>query len=497
MNQEQTRLTDPTWKSWGPYISDRQWGTVREDYSANGNAWNSITHDMARSKTYRWGEEGIAGICDDNQLLCFGIALWNKKDPILKERYFGLTNPEGNHGEDVKELYYYLDNTPTHSYMKMLYKYPQQPYPYSWLVDENKRRGRNDPEFELIDTGILNNNDYFDVYTEYAKNAQEDILVKITVYNRGMNDCALNVMPTIWFRNTWAWGYDNYMPELTADSHGVIEVFHRDIGQMWLNGEGSPELLFCNNETNVNRLYNYDDGKLYYKDGINDHIINGAETVNPKQTGTKAAINYDITIKAKESYTIRLRLSKDAKNGFEDFDTIFNARQSEADEFYKDIQPANSTPDSAMIQRQAYAGMLWSKQFYYFDVNHWLKGDPAEPVPPPQRLTGRDSKWQHFNAKDIISMPDKWEYPWFASWDLAFHALTLANIDMELAKNQMLLLLRVWYMHPNGAMPAYEWDFNDANPPVHAKMAFEIYNMDKAANDVKGILIFSSAFFIS
>jgi len=486
MNEEQTRLKDPTWKKWGPYVSDRQWGTVREDYSANGDAWNYITHDMSRSKAYRWGEEGIAGICDDDQLLCFGVSMWNKKDPIIKERYFGLSNPEGNHGEDVKELYYYLDNTPTHSYMKMLYKYPQQAYPYAWLVDENKRRGRNDPEFELIDTGILDNDDYFDVFTEYAKNDQDDILIKITINNRGIHDCPLNVLPTIWFRNTWAWGYDNYVPELTADSHGVIEVYHKDLGQMWFNGEGSPEILFCDNETNTKRLYNYDDGKQYYKDGINDHIVSGAATVNPKLTGTKAAINYDIMVKAKDSYTIRLRLSKNAKNGFDDFDTLFNTRIAEADEFYKGIGQNNTTPDLVMVQRQAYAGMLWSKQFYYFDINHWLKGDPAEPLPPAQRLCGRDSKWQHFNARDIISMPDKWEYPWFASWDLAFHALTLANIDMDLAKNQMLLLLRVWYMHPNGAMPAYEWDFNDANPPVHAKMAFEIYNMDKVANGGKG-----------
>jgi hypothetical protein len=495
MNEEQKRLTDPTWKKWGPYVSDRQWGTVREDYSANGDAWNYITHDMSRSKAYRWGEEGIAGICDDNQLLCFAVALWNKKDPILKERYFGLSNPEGNHGEDVKELYYYLDNTPTHSYMKMLYKYPQQEYPYAWLVNENKKRTRDDPEFELIDTGILNNNEYFDVFTEYAKNDQNDILIKITIHNRGANDCELSVLPTIWFRNTWDWGYDNYLPELTADSHGVIEVYHRDLGQMWLNGEGSPELLFCDNETNTSRLYNYNNGKSYFKDGINNHIVNGENTVNPKKTGTKAAINYDVTVKEKDSYTVRLRLSKNAKNGFDDFDAIFNARIAEADAFYQETQKGNPNPDSVMVQRQAYAGMLWSKQFYYFDINHWLNGDPAEPTPPAQRLTARDSKWTHFNAKDIISMPDKWEYPWFAAWDLAFHSLTLANIDMELAKNQMSLLVRVWYMHPNGALPAYEWDFGDANPPVHAKVAWEIYNKDKAANNGKGDTFFLERIF--
>ena len=495
MNEEQTRLKDPTWKKWGPYVSDRQWGTVREDYSDNGDAWNYITHDMSRSKAYRWGEEGIAGICDDNQLLCFGVSLWNKKDPIIKERYFGLNNPEGNHGEDVKELYYYLDNTPTHSYMKMLYKYPQQAYPYAWLVDENKRRGRNDPEFELIDTGLLDNDDYFDVFTEYAKNAQDDILIKITINNRGIHDCALNVLPTIWFRNTWAWGYDSYVPELTADSHGVIEVYHKDLGQIWLNGEGSPETLFCDNETNTKRLYNYDDGKPYYKDGINDYIVSGAATVNPKLTGTKAAINYDITVKAKDSYTVRLRLSKNAKNGFDDFDTLFNARVAEADGFYKELQKDNPNPDFVMVQRQAYAGMLWTKQFYYFDVNHWLKGDPAEPAPPASRLSARNSKWQHFNAKDIISMPDKWEYPWFASWDLAFHCLSLANIDMDLAKNQLGMLVRVWYMHPNGELPAYEWNFDDANPPVHAKVSWEIYQKDKAANNGKGDTYFLERIF--
>jgi hypothetical protein len=495
MNAEQSRLKDSTWKKWGPYVSDRQWGTVREDYSANGDAWNYITHDMARSKAYRWGEEGIAGICDDDQTVCFSVALWNKKDRIIKERYFGLSNPEGNHGEDVKELYYYLDNTPTHSYMKTLYKYPQQAYPYQSMLDENKRRGRNDPEFELIDTGILNNDEYFDVFTEYAKNTQDDILIKITINNRSMNDCELNVLPTIWFRNTWAWGYDNYLPELTADSHGVIEVYHNKLGQLWLNGEGSPDILFCDNETNNPKLYNYADGKHYYKDGINNHIVNGADTINPKRTGTKAAINYDIKVKAKDSYTIRLRFSSNAKNGFDDFDTIFNTRVVEADEFYKDIQQNNPNPDSVFVQRQAFAGMLWTKQFYYFDINHWLNGDPAEPKPPAERKNARNSKWQHFNARDIISMPDKWEYPWFASWDLAFHCLALANVDMDFAKNQLMLLVRVWYQHPNGELPAYEWDFGDANPPVHARVTWEIYQKDKEANNGKGDTVFLERIF--
>jgi len=495
MNEEQTRLTDPTWKKWGPYVSDRQWGTVREDYSPNGDAWNYITHDMSRSKAYRWGEEGIGGICDNEQLLCFSVALWNKKDPIIKERYFGLSNPEGNHGEDVKELYYYLDNTPTHSYQKMLYKYAQSEYPYAWLVDENKRRGRNDPEFELIDTGLLDQDAYFDVFIEYAKNTQEDILVKITVHNRSISDAALNVLPTIWFRNTWAWGYDNYVPELTADSHGVIEVYHKDLGQFWLNGEGSPELLFCDNDTNTKRLYNYDDGRQFYKDGINDHIVHGADTINPKKTGTKAAVNYDVNVPAKQSVTIRLRLSKDASNGFEDFDGLFNARNSEADEFYGDIQQGNNDADRRMVQRQAFAGMLWSKQFYYYDVRHWLTGDPAEPKPPVERLDKRNSKWMHFNTRDIMSMPDKWEYPWFAAWDLAFHCIPLATLDMGFAKNQLTQLVRDWYMHPNGQLPAYEWDFGDANPPVHALITWKIYLKDKAANNGNGDTYFLERIF--
>jgi len=495
MNAEQSRLEDNTWKKWGPYVSDRQWGTVREDYSPNGDAWNYITHDMARSKTYRWGEEGIAGICDDKQILCFAVALWNKKDPIIKERYFGLSNPEGNHGEDVKELYYYLDNTPTHSYMKMLYKYPQQPYPYASLVDENARRGRDMPEFELIDTGILNNDEYFDVFVEYAKNTQEDILIKISVYNRSKLDASLNVLPTIWYRNTWDWGYDNAVPELTADSHGVIEIYHEELGQMWLNGEGSPPLLFCDNQTNTKRLYNYDDGKPFYKDGINDHLINGAATINAKQTGTKASINFDIDVKAGQCNTIRLRLSKNASNGFDDFDSIFNARVAEANEFYADIQQDLTNADGKMVQRQAFAGMLWTKQFYYYNIHQWLKGDPAGPPPPAQRLTERNSKWEHLNTADIISMPDKWEYPWFASWDLAFHCLPLSRIDMDFAKKQLLLLVRDWYMHPNGELPAYEWDFADANPPVHAKATWEIYKADKAGNNGTGDVYFLERIF--
>ncbi|WDF81064.1 glucosidase [Mucilaginibacter sp. KACC 22773] len=495
MNAEQARLKDATWKKWGPYVSDRQWGTVREDYSANGDAWNFITHDMARSKAYRWGEEGIAGICDRQQNLCFAISLWNKKDPIIKERYFGLSNPEGNHGEDVKELYYYLDSTPTHSYMKTLYKYPQNEFPYAWLVNENKRRTRNDPEFELMDTGIFDNNEYFDVFTEYAKNDPNDILVKITVYNRSDKDAALNVMPTLWFRNTWSWGIDDYKPQISAHGNGVTGIFHEDLGQLWLHTEGDPAVLFCDNETNMQRLYNFDSGHKYHKDGINDYIVHGADTINPKKTGTKAAVNYDINIAAGQSVTIRLRLSPDANYSFEDFDNIFDVRLTEADQFYGDIYSNKYDVDKCLIQRQAFAGMLWNKQFYYSDIRQWLNGDPSQPEPPAQRENARNSKWKHLNTKDVISMPDKWEYPWFAAWDLAFHCLPLATIDMAFAKNQLILLTRDWYMHPNGQLPAYEWDFSDVNPPVHAMAVWNIYKTDKAANNGKGDTYFLERIF--
>ncbi|HEY0246256.1 MAG TPA: glucosidase [Mucilaginibacter sp.] len=495
MNEEQTRLKDSNWKKWGPYVSDRQWGTVREDYSAGGDAWNYITHDMARSKTYRWGEEGIAGICDNQQILCFALAFWNKKDPILKERYFGLSNPEGNHGEDVKELYYYLDNTPTHSYMKMLYKYPQQEFPYMALLNENKRRTHHDPEFEIIDTGIFDQDNYFDIVVEYAKNTPDDILIKITVNNRSYQDAALNVLPTVWFRNRWGWGHETYVPHVSLYSPNVLSVYHKDLGQLWLKTEGKTELLFCDNETNTGRLYNYNDGKLFHKDGINDYITKGADTVNPKSTGTKAAINYDITVPAKKSTTLRLRLTANAKNGFDDFDEVFNARLTEANIFYADIQQKQTDTDKISVQRQAYAGMLWNKQFYHYNIHQWLNGDPGLPPPPAQRLNQRNNQWGHLNTKDIISMPDKWEYPWFAAWDLAFHSLALANIDIAFAKNQLMLLVRDWYMHPNGQFPAYEWEFNDANPPVHAMAAWKIYNQDKTANNGKGDTYFLERIF--
>ncbi|HEY0273622.1 MAG TPA: glucosidase, partial [Chitinophaga sp.] len=480
MHEEQLRLKDPAWKKWGPYVSDRQWGTVREDYSANQDPWNYTTHDMARSYTYRWGEEGIAGICDDRQTLCFALALWNKKDPILKERYFGLNNAEGNHGEDVKELYYYLDNTPTHSYMKTLYKYPQEAYPYQQLIEENRRRDRTMPEYELIDTGIFNDDAYFDVFTEYAKSTADDILVRITIHNRGRQTAALSVLPTLWFRNTWAWGYDPDYPHLGKDSGNTIRIRHKDLAtRCWLY-EGDPTPLFCDNETNIERLYQQPGQGRYYKDGINDHITRGAHSVNPALHGTKAALHYDLTLEPGAAYTIRLQLTTGLQP-FTHFDATFHHRQAEADHFYAQLQKDIPDEDLRAIQRQALSGMLWNKQFYYYNIHKWIQGDPAMPPPPPGRDKGRNHHWLHLHNSDIISMPDKWEFPWYASWDLAFHCQTLAMVDVEFAKQQLLLLTKEWYMHPSGKLPAYEWEFDDTNPPVMAGAALEIYRMEIAA----------------
>ncbi|MBS1947415.1 MAG: glucosidase [Bacteroidetes bacterium] len=496
MNIERQRLQNKEWKKWGPYISDRQWGTVREDYSFNGDAWNYTTHDMARSKAWRWGEEGIAGICDDKQQICFAVSLWNKKDPIIKERLFGLTGEEGNHGEDVKELYYYLDSAPTHSYMKMLYKYPQAEFPYKWLVDENKRRTRLDPEFELIDTGIFNDDQYFDVLVEYAKADEEDILIKISVLNHSNKSASLNLLPTIWFRNTWAWGYDDYKPGLFAISDNVIALQHRNAGDFKLYCGNNSLLLFCDNETNNLKLFNCDDCKKYYKDGINDFIVHGAHTVNPDRGGTKAAANYDLAIGPNQTQVVSLRFSnKDLSNPFDDFENIFNQRINEANEFYAELQKDLPNDDEKLIQRQAMAGMLWNKQFYYYDIAQWLKGDPSQPAPPKERLEGRNSDWKHLNNADIISMPDKWEYPWYASWDLGFHCISLALIDPAFAKKQLMLLTREWYMHPNGQLPAYEWSFSDTNPPVHAWAAYRVYELDWQQNDGKRDTRFLEAIF--
>jgi hypothetical protein len=481
MHTEQSRLKDLKWKKWGPYLTDRQWGTVREDYSEGGHAWDFVTHDMARSKAYRWGEEGIAGISDDQQLLCFALALWNKKDPILKERFFGVTGSEGNHGEDVKEYYFYLDSTPTHSYMKMLYKYPQAEYPYAWLVNENRRRSRTDPEFELIDTGIFNDDKYFDVFVEYAKNDVEDVLVKISVHNRGKDGSSLHVLPTLWFRNTWAWGYDDSKPLMFAGLSNQVVIVHKLLGDFNLYCEGQPELLFTDNETNARRLYDHDEGHQFFKDGINDYFINGnSDAINPGKKGTKAAADYNISIDGSGSAVIRLRLTKgELQDPFAGFDKIFNDRKTEANEFYHELQKEIDSEEAKLVQRQALAGMMWGKQFYYFNVKQWLNGDPSQPPPPAARKRGRNRNWPHMKNADIISMPDKWEYPWFAAWDLAFHCIPISLIDPDFAKNQLSLLTKEWYMHPNGQIPAYEWAFGDVNPPIHPWSCYFVYLVDR------------------
>ena len=484
---EENRLENAAWKKWGPYLTERQWGTVREDYSENGDAWNYSTHEMARSKAYRWGEEGIGGICDDNQILCFGVGLWNKKDPILKERLFGLTSDEGNHGEDVKELYYYLDSTPTHSYMKMLYKYPQNIFPYIQLKEENHRRTRLDPEFELMDTGIFKASEYFDVFIEYAKADTEDLLVRLSIYNRGSEAAAINLLPTLWFRNTWVWGLNDYKPSCFAVSDTMVEINHTRLGKYYLFCDPCKELIFCDNETNCPKLYNFDDKKRYYKDGINDYLIHQAQTVNPDRGGTKMSANYDLVIPAGQSQTIRLRLcKKEYASPFDDYDSVFEQRLKEANAFYAQLQEGIDSDDEKQIQRQAFAGMLWCKQFYYYNVAQWLKGDPNQIPSSQERMTGRNHEWTHLNNKDIISMPDKWEYPWFAAWDLAFHCMTFSIIDPRFAKEQIILLTHEWYMHPNGQLPAYEWSFSDVNPPVHAWAAWRVYELDKNHNNENG-----------
>ncbi len=497
MNAEQDRLAESNartkyWKRWGPYVSERAWGTVREDYSAYGSAWEYFPHDHARSRAYRWNEDGIAGICNRRQDICFAVALWNGNDPILKERFFGLTGNEGNHGEDVKEIYYYLDSTPTHSYMKFLYKYPQAEFPYQKLILENRNRSKSGREFELIDTGIFDEDKYFDVFVEYAKADVEDILVKITIANRSSDDAAINVLPTLWMRNDWSWTSKAPKCSLSTMRDNVITVTGETSGARFLHFDGSPELLYTENETNNARLFCTPNHTPYVKDGINDYVVNGqTDAVNPNKTGTKAAGNYQINIPGKSQVTIRLRFAeeefslkaayntKQKKGAFDDFDDIFAKRISEADEFYDDIAPAELSLDAKNVQRQAFAGMLWSKQFYHYVINDWLEGDPAMPPPPDSRLEGRNTKWAHLFNSDIISMPDKWEYPWYAAWDLAFHCIPLAIIDTAFAKEQLILMLREWYMHPNGQMPAYEWAFGDVNPPVHAWAALRVYQIEK------------------
>ncbi len=468
------------WRKFGPYLSERQWGTVREDYSPYGSAWDYFPHDHARSRAYRWGEDGIGGISDDKQFLCFAPAFWNKKDPIIKERLFGLTGPEGNHAEDCKELYYYLDSTPSHSYMKMLYKYPQQPFPYAQLVEENRRRGKQDREFEIYDTGIFKDDKYFDIFIEYAKADQDDILIRITAWNRGNKAAPLVILPTLWFRNIWSWGDNVIKPELFQDENNVIAIRHPNLPAMYLACDGKAEYLYCENNTNTQRLYGVG-GPGPFKDGINDFVVSGnADAVNRTPHGTKAAFISDVMVKPEEYHVMKLRLSTSYHvDFFGDFDEIFTTRIAEADQFYTDLQKGIADDDHRNIQRQALAGMLWSKQYYHYDVSRWMQGDPGHPEPPPERKHGRNSQWMHLNNSDIISMPDKWEYPWYAAWDLAFHCIPLAIVDPEFAKRQLLLFTKEWYMHPNGQLPAYEWAFGDVNPPVHGWATWRIYKIDK------------------
>jgi len=490
---EEARERTEHWKRWGPYLSERAWGTVREDYSRDGAAWDYLPHDHARSRAYRWNEDGIAGICDRHQEICFAIALWNGRDSILKERLFGLSGPEGNHGEDVKEYYFYLDSTPTHSYMKYLYKYPQKEFPYGQLVEENRKRGKSAPEYELIDTGVFDEDRYFDIFVEYAKADAEEILCRVTVINRGPETAQLHLLPTIWFRNRWSWGYDNSRSSmrrklvaagLEVDA-SLIELEDERYGRRLLYCEGTPELLFTENETNSERLFGVANRSPYVKDGINNYIVHGArEAVNPAQTGTKASAHYLLNLGADESATVRLHFTdkEDSTSTVlifgEVFDQIFSERQAEADEFYAQIIPQDLSPDAQNVMRQSFAGLLWSKQYYHYVVEEWLKGDPCCPPPPEERWHGRNHDWRHLYNSDVISMPDKWEYPWYAAWDLAFHCIPLSLVDSDFAKDQLILMLREWYMHPNGQIPAYEWSFDDVNPPVHAWSAWRVYRIE-------------------
>jgi hypothetical protein len=486
---EKQRLADThsgkeKWRGWGPYLSERQWGTVREDYSPWGGAWDYLPHDHARSRAYRWGEDGIAGYSDDQQHLCLSLALWNGKDPILKERLFGLTNSEGNHGEDVKELYYYLDATPTHSYLKMLYKYPQSAYPYSQLVEENRKRGTEQPEFELLDTGLFDDDRYFDVFVEYARYAPDDVLMQITAHNRGPDAAPLTLLPQLCCRNTWSWKPDVLKPVLRGRPGGV-DIQHAHLGSFSLDFDSAPTLLFCENDTNIRRLFGAREATGYFKDAFHEYVVQGRrDAVNPNRTGTKAGGLYEMNVPAGAAVSVRLRLSpaNDANGGhlpFAEFDSVFAQRRREADEFYAELQSKIVDADAKLVQRQAFAGMIWSKMFFHYSVEDWLDGDPLQPPPPRERSQGRNRDWRHLDSADVISMPDKWEYPWFAAWDLAFHCVVFAVIDAEFAKSQLILLASEAYMHANGQFPAYEWSFGDVNPPVHAWSAWRVFQIDR------------------
>ena len=485
------------WKKWGPYLSERQWGTVREDYSHDGSAWTYTPHDHARSRAYRWGEDGLAGISDDKQLLCLSLGMWNHKDPILKERLFGLTGPEGNHGEDVKELYYYLDNTPTHSYMKYLYKYPINPFPYEELVNINRTLGKYEPEYELIDTGIFNDQKYIDVFVEYAKGSEEDLCMRIRVCNRSSESTRLTLLPTLWFRNTWSWedSKDKEIPTLRQEGLHVV-ARHKNLGTYFLYANYAEEFLFCENETNKYRLFKEENEHPFAKDGINDYIVGqDIAAINPDKIGTKCAAKYELTLSAGEEKILQVRLSsQELGNPFEDFKQIFSHRKEEADSFYDELHIGIESEDLRAIQRQAYAGMLWTKQYYEYKVSDWLNGDLHHPPPPEERKTGRNHRWRHMDNRDILSMPDKWEYPWFAVWDTAFHCVPLARLDLEFAKDQLLLFLEERYMHPNGQIPAYEWDFSDVNPPVHAWGVWKVYEIEKKEKGVGDLRFLKTAF---
>ncbi|MGB7726561.1 MAG: hypothetical protein WBL50_00920 [Candidatus Acidiferrum sp.] len=483
---EQKRLNDARdkgipWKKWGPYLSERQWGTVREDYSDDGNAWDYFTHDQARSRAYRWGEDGIAGISDDKQQLCFALAFWNGCDPILKERLFGLTNGEGNHGEDVKEYYFYVDSTPTHSYMKHLYKYPQRAFPYQDLVEINQRRSREEFEYELLDTGIFDDDRYFDIFVEYAKNEPEDLLIRITVHNRGPEPAIVHLLPTLWFRNTWSWGENQSKPVLQQTADDAVQASHPQLGVRNLYIEGSPDLLFTENESNSERLWGQPNPSPYVKDAFHQYVVNGKkEAVNPDRTGTKMAAHYVLEVPAAACHVVRLRFNAQTlADPFDKFDQTFSTRLAEANEFYDRITPSSLSEDQRRVHRQALAGMLWTKQYYYFDLDKWLDEHNAHPLIGSGQRNVRNAEWFHMLNSDIISMPDKWEYPWYAAWDLAFHTLALSLVDFDFAKDQLLLMLRNLYAHPNGQIPAYEWNFSDVNPPVHAWATLFLFNVEK------------------
>jgi hypothetical protein len=493
---EEAREQKSFWKKWGPYLSERQWGTVREDYSENGNAWDYFSHDQARARAYRWGEDGLAGISDDQQRLCFALALWNGKDPILKERLFGLTNSESNHGEDVKEYYFYLDSTPTHSYMKYLYKYPQAAYPYSNLVETSRRLSRQEFEYELLDTGVFDQDRYFDVFVEYAKESSEDILIQISVHNRGPEPAEVHVLPTLWFRNQWSWHGSPDRPSLHQiagpPAEGIVKAMDAKLGERHLYCDGEVSLLFTENETNTQRIFGVPNRTPYVKDGINNYIVHGQEgAVNPEKKGTKVAAHYRLTVNPGQSQVVRLRLSDVAPASFAQtngsatgpfgspFEATLQARRKEADEFYATVIPSSLSADAANVMRQALAGMLWSKQFYHYDVDKWLEERGSDPFKPKHKQAPRNDQWHHMYNGDVISMPDKWEYPWYAAWDLAFHVLVLTLVDPDFGKQQLKLMLRERYMHPNGQIPAYEWNFGDVNPPVHAWSTMFTYLLEK------------------